>query len=283
MGSALQDRKTPEGDENNRKNRLETYSTIFLDSTGKEYARIEWVPPLKGAQPRISGFCFFAMIDWIPSEGRNPFRMGSAPQRDTTQRWPLKRQESGCEILREKKNFKHERSLLGHGLGYINNMGPCRVLQWHWTVCAHGRRLPRSCCGDSGPGGGGRRLFLGCQRKIWQHLCVFFWQNVAIYALFRKISPFMQFFGKMSRFTHFFLGSAQTVKITLSSAFKFLSALPPPPSKGGARKSPVPRRSVKEGKGGKMLKKVSDHKKGRMGEHQSKQALSSVWPHNRSL
>ena len=27
MGSALQDRKTPEGDENNRKNRLETYST----------------------------------------------------------------------------------------------------------------------------------------------------------------------------------------------------------------------------------------------------------------
>ena len=58
---------------------------------------------------------------------------------------------------------------------------------------------------------------------------------------------------------------------------------PPPPSKGGARKSPVPRRSVKEGKGGKMLKKVSDHKKGRMGEHQSKQALSSVWPHNRSL
>ena len=70
MGSALQDRKTPEGDENNRKNRLETYSTIFLDSTGKEYARIEWVPPLKGAQPRISGFCFFAMIDCIPSEGR---------------------------------------------------------------------------------------------------------------------------------------------------------------------------------------------------------------------
>ena len=85
MGSALQDRKTPEGDENNRKNRLETYSTIFLDSTGIEYARIEWVPPLKGAQPRISGFCFFAMIDWIPSEGRNPFRMGSAPQRGTTQ------------------------------------------------------------------------------------------------------------------------------------------------------------------------------------------------------
>ena len=72
MGSALQDRKTPEGDENNRKNRLETYSTIFLDSTGIEYARIEWVPPLKGAQPRISGFCFFAMIDWIPSEGHNP-------------------------------------------------------------------------------------------------------------------------------------------------------------------------------------------------------------------
>ena len=35
----------------------------------------------------------------------------------------------------------------------------------------------------------------------------------------------MQFFGKMSRFTHFFLGSAQTVKITLSSALKFLSAL----------------------------------------------------------
>ncbi len=85
MGSALQDRKTPEGDENNRKNRLETYSTIFLDSTGKEYARMECVPPLKGAQPRISGFCFFAMIDWIPSEGRNPFRMGSAPQRGTTQ------------------------------------------------------------------------------------------------------------------------------------------------------------------------------------------------------
>ena len=77
MGSALQDRKTPEGDENNRKNRLETYSTIFLDSTGIEYARIEWVPPLRGAQPRISGFCFFAMIDWIPSEGRNPFRMGT--------------------------------------------------------------------------------------------------------------------------------------------------------------------------------------------------------------
>ena len=66
MGSALQDRKTPEGDE---KNRLETYSTIFLDSTGIEYARIEWVPPLRGAQPRISGSCFFAMIDWIPSEG----------------------------------------------------------------------------------------------------------------------------------------------------------------------------------------------------------------------
>ena len=69
MGSALQDRKTPEGDEKNRKNRLETYSTIFLDSTGIEYARIEWVPPLRGAQPRISGSCFFAMIDWIPSEG----------------------------------------------------------------------------------------------------------------------------------------------------------------------------------------------------------------------
>ena len=69
MGSALQDRKTPEGDENNRKNRLETYSTIFLDSTGIEYARIEWVPPLRGAQPRIYGSCFFAMIDWIPSEG----------------------------------------------------------------------------------------------------------------------------------------------------------------------------------------------------------------------
>ena len=34
-----------------------------------EYARIEWVPPLRGAQPRISGSCFFAMIDWIPSEG----------------------------------------------------------------------------------------------------------------------------------------------------------------------------------------------------------------------
>ncbi len=45
MGSALQDRKTPEGDEKNRKNRLETYSTIFLDSTGIEYARIEWVMP----------------------------------------------------------------------------------------------------------------------------------------------------------------------------------------------------------------------------------------------
>ena len=132
MGSALQDRKTPEGDENNRKNRLETYSTIFLDSTGIEYARIEWVPPLKGAQPRISGFCFFAMIDWIPSEGHNP--------------------EFG-------------------------------------------------------------------------NIYAFFWQNVTIYALFRKISPFMQFFGKMLRFTHFFLGSAQTVKITLSSAFKFLSAL----------------------------------------------------------
>ena len=69
MGSALQDRKTPEGDEKNRKNRLETYSTIFLDSTGIEYARIEWVPPLRGAQPRISGYCFFAMIEWIPSEG----------------------------------------------------------------------------------------------------------------------------------------------------------------------------------------------------------------------
>ena len=112
MGSALQDRKTPEGDENNRKNRLETYSTIFLDSTGIEYARIECVPPFRGAQPRISGSCFFAMIDWIPSEGgthsewvpplrgaqhrisgfsffamtnwipsegRNPFRMSSAP------------------------------------------------------------------------------------------------------------------------------------------------------------------------------------------------------------
>jgi hypothetical protein len=36
-------------------------------------------------------------------------------------------------------------------------------------------------------------------------------------------------------------------------------------------------------KGGKMLKKESDHKKGRMGELQSKQALSSVWPHNLSL
>ena len=31
----------------------------------------------------------------------------------------------------------------------------------------------------------------------------------------------MQFFGKMSRFTHFFLGSAQTIKIIPSSAFKF--------------------------------------------------------------
>ena len=36
----------------------------------------------------------------------------------------------------------------------------------------------------------------------------------------------MQLFGKMSQFTHFFLGSAQTVKIIPSSAFKFLSALP---------------------------------------------------------
>ena len=36
-------------------------------------------------------------------------------------------------------------------------------------------------------------------------------------------------------------------------------------------------------KGGKMLKKESDHKKGRRGELQSKQALSSVWPHNLSL
>ena len=60
---------------------------------------------------------------------------------------------------------------------------------------------------------------------LFGNIYAFFWQNVAIYALFRKISPFMQFFGKMSRFTHFFLGSAQTVKITLSSAFKFLSAL----------------------------------------------------------
>ena len=102
MGSALQDRKTPEVDENNRKNRLETYSTIFLDSTGKKYARIEWVPPLKGAQPRISGFYFFAMIDWIPSEGHNPD---------------------------------------------LDNI-----------------------------------------------YAFFFWQNVAIYALFRKISPFMRFF-----------------------------------------------------------------------------------------
>ena len=85
MGSALQDRKTPEDDEKNRKNRLETYSTIFLDSTGIEYARIEWVPPLRGAQHRISGFCFFALIDWIPSKGRNPFRMGSAPQTGITQ------------------------------------------------------------------------------------------------------------------------------------------------------------------------------------------------------
>ena len=79
MGSALQDRKTAEGDEKNRKNRLETYSTIFLDSTGIEYARIECVPLFRGAQPRISGSCFFAMTNWIPSEGRNPFRMGSAP------------------------------------------------------------------------------------------------------------------------------------------------------------------------------------------------------------
>ena len=100
MGSALQDRKkTREGDKKNRKNRLETYSTIFLDSTGKEYARIEWVPPLKGAQPRISGFCFFAMIDWIPSEGRNPFRMRSAPQKSEGHRqvpvgaWPATRKD----------------------------------------------------------------------------------------------------------------------------------------------------------------------------------------------
>ena len=43
----------------------------------------EWVPPLRGAQHRISGFCFFAMTDWIPSEGRNPFRMGSSPQMES--------------------------------------------------------------------------------------------------------------------------------------------------------------------------------------------------------
>ena len=35
----------------------------------------------------------------------------------------------------------------------------------------------------------------------------------------------MQFFGKLSRFTHFFLGSAQTVKIIPSSAFKFFRPL----------------------------------------------------------
>ena len=39
----------------------------------------------------------------------------------------------------------------------------------------------------------------------------------------------------------------------------------------------------KEEKGGKMLKEESDHKKGRRGELQSKQALSSVSPHNLSL
>ena len=70
LSSALQDRKTPEGDEKNRKNRLETYSTIFLDSTGIDRTcQDRMVPPLRGAQPRISGSCFFAMIDWIPSEG----------------------------------------------------------------------------------------------------------------------------------------------------------------------------------------------------------------------
>ena len=85
MGSALQDRKTPEGDENNRKNRLETYSTIFLDSTGIEYARIEWVPPLRGAHPRISGFHLYARIEWVPSENpifpdkkEEPINLGSA-------------------------------------------------------------------------------------------------------------------------------------------------------------------------------------------------------------
>ena len=90
MGSALQDRKTPEGDEKNRKNRLETYSTIFLDSTGIEYARIEWVPPLRGAQPRISGSCFFAMIDWIPSEGGTHSEWVPPFARGTTQNfWVL--------------------------------------------------------------------------------------------------------------------------------------------------------------------------------------------------
>ena len=39
----------------------------------------------------------------------------------------------------------------------------------------------------------------------------------------------------------------------------------------------------KEEKGGKMLKEESDHKKGRRGELQRKQALSSVSPHNLSL
>ena len=39
----------------------------------------------------------------------------------------------------------------------------------------------------------------------------------------------------------------------------------------------------KEEKGGKMLKEESDHKKGRRGELQSKQALSAVSPHNLSL
>ena len=165
MGAAVQDRKTLEGDEKNRKNRLETYSTIFLDSTGIEYARIEWVPPLRGAQPRISGSCFFVMIDWIPSEG------------GTHSEWvpPL-------------RGAQHRIS------------GFCFFAMIDWI-----------------PSEGHNPEF--------GNIYAFFWQNVAIYALFRKISPFMQFFGKMSRFTHFFLGSAQTVKITLSSAFKFLSAL----------------------------------------------------------
>ena len=81
-------------------------------------------------------------------------------------------------------------------------------------------------------------------RLLAQNLATFmrfFWQNVAIYALFRKISPFMQFFGKMSRFTHFFLGSAQTVKITLSSAFKFLSALAPIAHYPSVESATVPR------------------------------------------
>ena len=61
----------------------------------------------------------------------------------------------------------------------------------------------------------------------------------------------------------------------------------PPPSKQRMSKKITGSREVRQGgkgeKGGKMLKKESDHKKGRMGELQSKQALSSVWPHNLSL